>query len=96
MAKQEFYRNKGSPMEIPVPDGVRDVKFVHIDEKAKNSYCFHVQVIPFAALESGKDTITPYGSFVYYNDRYGRAGWMGYGLWSKSNFSKFILKTKNK
>jgi hypothetical protein len=32
---------------------------------------------------------------VYYSNRFGRAGWMGYGLWSKQNFSRFILEEKN-
>lgn len=92
--KEEFYETRGSPIGIPVPEGVRDVKFIHLDVNPEKRYCFHVQVIPFTALNADKNTITPYGSFVYYSDRYGRAGWMGYGLWSKSNFSEFKLKEK--
>lgn len=91
-----FYENAGSPKNIPIPDGVKDVKFVKFSDKPQERYYFHVQVIPFTALGATKDTFTPYGSFVYYTDRFGRAGWMGYGLWSKQNFSNFKLKEKNK
>lgn len=92
--KGSFYENKGVPKRIPNPDGVEDVKFVHLSEQKDKRYYVHVQVIPFTALEVSFDTATPYGSFVYYTDRFGRAGWMGYGLWSKQNFSQFNLTDK--
>ena len=77
---------------MEIPKGVKDSKFVHFDDKDKqNRYYFHVQTIPFSALGTEKSVASPYGSFVYYSDRYGRAGWQGYGLWSKQNFSQFKL-----
>ena len=90
-ANGQFYKNDGVPKSQPIPDGVKDVKYVHFDANPQNRYYFHVQVLPFTALDANKETFNPYGSFVYYTDRYGRAGWMGYGLWSKQNFSPFTL-----
>ena len=90
-ANGQFYRNAGVPKSQPIPDGVKDVKYVHFDDDPDKRYYFHVQVLPFKALDANKETFNPYGSFVYYTDRYGRAGWMGYGLWSKQNFSPFTL-----
>jgi len=88
----EFYVNEGVPRNVSIPHGVKDVKYVHFDDKNKeNRYYFHVQTIPFSALGTEKKVASPYGSFVYYSNRYGRAGWMGYGLWSKQNFSPFKL-----
>ena len=53
------------------------------------------EVIPYTALGAAADNCTPYGSFVYYTNRFGRGGWMGYGLWCKPNFSPYTLR-KNK
>ena len=91
----EFYINQGVPKAVRIPQGVKDVKYVHLDDAdKKNRYYVHVQKIPFAALGESRDTASPYGSFVYYTDRYGRAGWMGFGLWSKENFAPFRLENK--
>lgn len=90
-AEGEFYENSGLPVRIPLPDGVKDVKFVKADGDKDKRYYFHVQVIPLESLGTSVENFRPYGSFVYYTDRYGRAGWMGYGLWSKQNFSPFTL-----
>lgn len=95
-AQGQFYENPGSPQRKVIPEGVRDVKYVHLSDNPKERYYFHVQVLPFTALGATADTFTPYGSFVYYTDRYGRAGWMGYGLWSKQNFAPFKLLAKAK
>lgn len=89
--KGKFYENVNTPNEIPFPKGLKDVKFCNLSEDKNNRYYFHVQVIPISGLESALDVFMPYGSFVYYTDRYKRAGWQGYGLWSKSNFSEFKL-----
>ena len=95
-SRGQFYENAGVPKRQPLPDGVRDVKFIRLDNDKQKRYYFHVQVIPFKALGVDKITINPYGSFVYYTNRYQRAGWMGYGLWSKQNFSQFYLKIDKK
>lgn len=94
--KGQFYLNDGSPKNKPIPDGVRDVKKVHLSNDKTMRYYFHVQVIPISALDAKEDSFTPYGSFVYYTDRFGRAGWMGYGLWSKQNFSQFLINKPQK
>ena len=94
--KGQFYENAGSPKGKPIPEGVRDVRFVSLSDNPKERYHFHVQVIPFLALNVAADMATPYGSFVYYTNRFGRAGWMGYGLWSKQNFQSFTLLDRNK
>lgn len=94
--KDQWYENKGSPKGQPIPQGVRDVKYVHLADEKEKRYYFHVQVIPYEALGVAADSCNPYGSFVYYTNRFGRAGWMGYGLWSKQNFSAFPLIKKEK
>ncbi len=86
-----WYLNDGSPKGMPIPDGVKDVKFAHTDIAPEKRYYIHVQVIPIKALGVGMEDFKPYGHFVYYTNRYGRAGWMGFGLWSKQNFSNFKL-----
>ena len=93
----DFYRNQGSPVHIPLPKGVQDVKYVHLSKTREKRYVFHVQVIPYEALDTTREDFSPYGSFVYLTDRYGRAGWMGYGLWSKQSFStyKIFRRTNN-
>ncbi|MBQ3493258.1 MAG: DUF4838 domain-containing protein [Clostridia bacterium] len=92
----KYYENTGSAQEIPHFKGLKDVKFCKLSDKREERYYFHVQVIPIEGLESTLDTFMPYGSFVYYTNRYGRAGWMGYGLWSKANFSEFKLEERKK
>lgn len=92
----EFYRNQGTPVRIALPEGVRDVKYVHLSEDREKRYVFHVQVIPYGALDTTREDFNPYGSFVYLTDRYGRAGWMGYGLWNKQSFSVYqFIRRKN-
>lgn len=92
----QYYSNEGSPVPIPSPVGMKDVKFCSLSDDKEKRYYFHVQVFPIEGLESTIDTFMPYGSFVYYTNRFGRAGWMGYGLWSKANFSSFNLKRPDK
>lgn len=89
----EFYRNDGEIKGVPLPEGVKTVRFARLDEDREKRYHFHVQVIPFAALGESVQTAKPYGSFSYVSDKYGCAGWMGFGLWSKQNFQKFDLET---
>ena len=90
----QFYENNGTPEGKPIPENLRDVAFVKYDKDPEKRYYFHVQVIPYEVLGATAENCTPYGSFVYYTNRYGRAGWMGHGLWSKPNFVRFTLKPK--
>lgn len=90
----QFFVNAGTPKGVPLPKGACDVKFVNLAKDKQKRYCFHVQVIPISALDVDYASFKPYGSFVYYTDRYGRAGWQGFGLWSKQNFSQFTLINK--
>ena len=87
----QVYLNAGSPIGIPTPQGFEDVKFVKFSDNPKERYLFHVQVIPLTALQIQFENFRPYGSFVYYTNRFGRAGWKGTGLWSKINFSQFEI-----
>ncbi len=87
----QVYINEGSPIVIPIPQGFNDVKFVKFSDNPKERYLFHVQVIPLTALKIQYENFRPYGSFVYYTNRFGRAGWKGTGLWSKINFSQFEI-----
>lgn len=86
-----FYKNDGVPHGIPLPDGVENVRYARLSDDPKERYVFHVQAIPVSALGVRAEDLRPYGSFVYYTDRFGRAGWMGFGLWSKENFSSFKI-----
>ena len=88
----EFYQNDGAIKSIPLPKGVRTVSFVHLDGEPTRRYHFHVQVIPFTAVGENVSSAKPYGSFSYVSNRYGCAGWMGYGLWCKQNFQPFGLE----
>ncbi len=88
----EFYQNDGEIKKIKRPDGVKTICFAHLDEDKTKRYYFHVQVIPFAAIGESIDTVKPYGSFSYVSNKYGCAGWMGYGLWNKQNFQEFNLE----
>ena len=85
-----FY-NDGVAHEMPIPPGMLDVKQVFLSDDPKERSYFHIQVVPIAFLGVAKENLKPYGHFVYFADRYGRAGWMGFGLWSKENFSMFKL-----
>ncbi len=89
LGKNLWYKNEGSPVSQPVPQGMKDVKFVKLSDNPKERYVFHVQVLPYSALGVEKDDFRPYGSVVYLTYRYGRAGWMGYGLWCKQSLSEF-------
>lgn len=90
-----FYRNSGAPSRIKEDKGLADTYFVKLSENPEERYYVHVQKIPISALGSKAEDFTPYGSFVYYTNRYGRAGWMGFGLWSKQNFQSFQLRRKS-
>ncbi len=84
----QFYKHVGSPISKPIPSGAKDVKFVHLSERLEQRYYIHVQVLPLNALGVKVEDFKPYGSFVYYTDRYKRAGWKGNGLWNKDNIYK--------
>lgn len=92
LGKNLLYENAGTPIRIPIPEGMRDVKFVKTDDDPAKRYVFHVQVIPYRALGVEKEDFRPYGSIVYLTYRYGRAGWMGYGLWCKQSFSEYEIR----
>ena len=89
-----FYQNSGVPVRIKEERGLEDFYFVKTSENPKERYYFHVQKIPIAALGVSAEDFKPYGSFVYYSNRFKRAGWMGFGLWSKQNFQKFEIRRK--
>lgn len=88
--KGEFYRNAGSPLKIEA-EGLNDYYFVKTDKKKENRYYFHVQEIPLTVLKVTSGDFRPYGSFVYYTNRFHRAGWMGFGIWCKENFQSFKI-----
>ncbi|MBE5749453.1 MAG: DUF4838 domain-containing protein [Clostridiales bacterium] len=87
----DFYVNNGEIKSIKIPDGVYTKNFARLDKDKDKRYLFHVQVIPFAVLGESVDTAKPYGSFAYVSDKFGVAGWQGFGLWSKQNFKEFTL-----
>lgn len=89
-----FYRNSGAPERVKEDLGLEDFYFAKLSENPKERYYFHVQKIPIAALQSTAEDFKPYGSFVYYTNRFKRAGWMGFGLWSKQNFQTFKIRRK--
>ena len=91
-----FYLNDGSPHRIQKPKGFRESFYFHYDDSKEKRYYFHVQAIAFQDLKVKCDDAMPYGSFVYYSDRYGRVGWKGNGLWAKQGFSQFKLLPKEK
>lgn len=93
-ADNVFYRNSGMPTRVREDKGLQDYYFVKTSQNKSERYCFHVQKIPITALGVDKADFTPYGSFVYYTNRYKRAGWMGFGLWSKQNFQSFRIRRK--
>lgn len=94
--EEQWYENKGSPIRRAIPEGVRTARFIKLSDTPTQRYYFQVQVIPYTALGATADNCTPYGSFVYYTNRFGRGGWMGYGLWCKPNFSSYTLQKKSK
>lgn len=89
-----LYESVDIPKEIPMPEGMRDVKRVFFSDNPKERRYFHVQVMPISMFDIAKENFKPYGHFVYYTDRYKRAGWMGFGLWSKQNFTMFTLEKR--
>ena len=94
---QKCYLNAGSPLGIDMPKGFKEGFYIHTDaQNPESSYYFHVQAIAFKDLGVSFEDATPYGSVVYYSNRYGRVGWKGTGLWDKAGFSNFILKDKEK
>ena len=84
--------NDGAPKKIPAPKDFKESFYFHYDQDPKKRYYVHVQAISFEDLDIDIANARPYGSFVYYTNRYGRVGWKGNGLWSKQNFEEFILK----
>lgn len=92
---EAFFEHDGRPVKIPVPNGVRDVKKVYLSENPEERRVFHVQVIPIEVLGVSEENFTPYGHFVYLSNKYGKTGWMGFGLWNKQNFSDFKLSKQH-
>ena len=92
--KAEFYINRNTPALIDRPENYKEIFVAHYNEDPDRRYYFHVQAISFKDLGVSWKDAKPYGSFVYYTDRYGRAGWKGNGLWCKDSFSEFILSGK--
>lgn len=90
--KKSFYVNTDAPEKLPVSKNFKEAFFVHYDENPAKRYYFHVQAVPFSDIEVSLETALPYGSLVYYSDRYGRVGWKGNGLWAKQGFSPYTLK----
>ncbi len=91
----QFYVNEGEPVLQPMTKGFREAFYVHVGENPKDRYYFHVQAIAFNDIGCSLETAMPFGSLVYYTNRYGRTGWKGNGLWAKHSFSEFKLKNKN-
>ncbi len=87
-----IYLNNSSLNKIERPENFKESFYFNYDEDSKKRYYFHVQAIAFADLKTTYSLARPFGSFVYYNDKYGRFGWMGNGLWAKNGFKEFILK----
>lgn len=87
----EFYENSGVPELLPVSKDFKEAFFKHVGENENDRYYFHVQAVPLTDLGVSIDNALPYGSIVYYSDRYGRVGWKGNGLWAKQSFSPFKL-----
>ncbi|MBR2449021.1 MAG: DUF4838 domain-containing protein [Clostridia bacterium] len=90
--KDVLYVSEGVPKSMPMPEDMKDVKKVYLSDDPKERRYFHVQVVPIELLGVSNEDLKPYGHFVYYTDRYGRSGWMGFGLWSLQNFSDFKLE----
>lgn len=90
----EFYKNRGTPTKLERPENYKEIFVAHYNEDPSKRYYFHVQAISFKDLGVTWQDAKPYGSFVYYTDRYNRAGWKGNGLWCKDSFSEFVLKDK--
>lgn len=90
----EFYKNCGSPTRIEKPENYKEIFVAHYNDDPKKRYYFHVQAIALKDLGVVWQDAKPYGSFVYYTDRYERAGWKGNGLWCKDSFSEFVLSGK--
>ncbi len=92
--RAEFYKNRGTPTSIDRPENYKEIFVAHYNDDPTKRYYFHVQAIALKDLGVMWQDAKPYGSFVYYTDRYGRAGWKGNGLWCKDSFSEFVLKDK--
>ena len=91
-----FWVNTGSPSAIDKPPHYRGADFIHYDENPLKRYYFSVQAIAFEDLDTVCANAVPCLSFVYFNDRYGRAGWKGNGLWSKEKMQRIaMLRTKS-
>ncbi len=95
-AKNHLYKSDGVPKDIEIPSGVKDVKRVYLSDDPSKRRFFHVQVIPRELFGVAENDFKPYGHFVYLNDRFGRAGWMGFGLWAEQNYSDFALEKQNR
>lgn len=92
---QAFFICKDNPEKIVRPENFEEKFFFYYDEKPDKRYYFHVQAISYKDLGTRFSDARPFGSFVYYNDRYGRTGWKGNGLWAKQGFEEIKLLDKN-
>ncbi len=86
-----FWINAGSPSATDKPPHYRGADFVGYNENPSKRYYFSVQAIAFEDLNVVCATAIPCLSFVYFNDRYGRAGWKGNGLWSKEKMQRIAM-----
>ena len=89
-----LYEKVELPIDIEIPKDMRDVKKVYLSDNPEERRYFHVQVVPISIFDISLENFKPYGHFVYYTDRYQRAGWMGFGLWGKQNFTIFTLERR--
>lgn len=85
------YKNIGAPELISLPENFRFRDFIHYDKDPHKRYYFHIQAIAFKDLEVEAKDALPCISFVYFNNRYGRAGWKGNGLWCKEKLQRIKM-----
>ncbi len=90
--QNECYVNEGVPEQIPISKNFKEAFFKHVGDDACDRYYFHVQAVSLKDIGVTLDNALPFGSVVYYSDRYGRVGWKGNGLWAKQGFSSYKLK----
>lgn len=89
-----YYMNNGAPITIAAPNGVKTVKKVFLSDDKDKRKLLLIQVIPISSLGVTLDSFRPYGHFCVLPDRYKRAGWKGFGLWGKQNFTTYKLVGK--
>lgn len=86
----QSYLFDGFPMSIPKPENYRSNVLIKTSSNPKERYYFYVYSISWKDLEmTYKDKL--YLNFVVVNNRYGRGGWKGSGLWSNSNMEEILL-----